>query len=357
MLFAGLYDSATLDGACAFAERQARLIAGLLIGQSEPLWTFTIVTTAASSDYSWLHDRQPVILTSQDALDRWLDTSTQNWDPKLSRLLDPYTDSDSPLEWCVVGSHPLRGTSLTPRNSYAVPQEVGRVGVESPTFIEPVEKRKDGIEALFSRQVAKGTSPSRGKRKRESSPPIDEKPSRSVKTEPVDVDASDSDVEILPDHPPVRSRLLPSLPHSFPHTHPQTDPPSQSKKGKSNSSPKVAAGTFLPSSPYSLTALSFPLKVSSHSNDDDGPEEKAQSSFLFHSTGATAHYRNCLAYHAVLAPQETGEIRARQIDSQNHIFLCQNLKAPCCLSLYVDLPLLVCIVSATRTLALLLPHT
>ena len=99
MLFAGLYDSATLDGACAFAERQARLIAGLLIGQSEPLWTFTIVTTAASSDYAWLHDRQPVILNSQESLDRWLDTSTQSWDPKLNRLLDPYNDSDSPLEW------------------------------------------------------------------------------------------------------------------------------------------------------------------------------------------------------------------------------------------------------------------
>jgi hypothetical protein len=105
MLFAGLYDSATLDGAlCCFCvlpcDRLMRCA-----GQSEPLWTFTIVTTEASSDYAWLHDRQPVILTSQDALDRWLDTSTQNWDPKLSRLLDPYTDSDFPLEWCAYESY------------------------------------------------------------------------------------------------------------------------------------------------------------------------------------------------------------------------------------------------------------
>jgi SOS response associated peptidase (SRAP) len=70
-------------------------------GQSEPLWTFTIVTTEASSGFSWLHDRQPVILTSQDALDHWLDTSTQTWDPKLNRLLGPHNDSDTPLEWCV----------------------------------------------------------------------------------------------------------------------------------------------------------------------------------------------------------------------------------------------------------------
>jgi len=178
MLFAGLYDSATLDG------------------QSEPLWTFTIVTTAASSDYEWLHDRQPVILTSQDALDRWLDTSTQDWDPKLSRLLDPYANTASPLE------------------CYAVPQEVGRVGVESPTFIEPVEKRKDGIEALFSRQTAKGSvsvpaSPARGKRKRE---PVDEAEEKAADvkaelTDVVDVDASGSDVEILHDHPPHAAKI------------------------------------------------------------------------------------------------------------------------------------------------------
>jgi hypothetical protein len=53
-------------------------------------------------------------------------------------------------------------------NSYAVPTEVGKVGTESPTFIEPVQKRKDGIEAMFTRQ-AKAAAGS-GKRKREPSP-------------------------------------------------------------------------------------------------------------------------------------------------------------------------------------------
>jgi putative SOS response-associated peptidase YedK len=208
MLFAGLYDSATLDG------------------QSEPLWTFTIVTTAATSDFAWLHDRQPVILTSQHAIDRWLDTSTQNWDPKLSRLLDPYSDSEaSPLE------------------CYAVPQEVGRVGVESPTFIEPVEKRKDGIEALFSRQ-AKATSqkpdasPVRGKRKREPSPLLDEVEGRGrdVKTErPIavdddDADAAVSDVEILPsDDVPSQ----PNLSRAKPKTRQGDNSPSTSRRRQS----------------------------------------------------------------------------------------------------------------------------
>lgn len=55
-------------------------------------------------------------------------------------------------------------------HSYAVPAEVGKVGTESPTFIEPVQKRKDGIEAMFMRQAAKATAEGSGKRKRESSP-------------------------------------------------------------------------------------------------------------------------------------------------------------------------------------------
>jgi len=43
--------------------------------------------------------------------------------------------------------------SLLNTHSYAVPGEVGKVGVESPTFIEPVQNRKDGIEAMFMRQA------------------------------------------------------------------------------------------------------------------------------------------------------------------------------------------------------------
>jgi hypothetical protein len=92
------------------------------------------------------------------------------------------------------------------------------VGTESPTFIEPVQKRKDGIEAMFMRQskaqksepdppsssVTIASPPARsGKRKRERSP---------GKPEAVDVDASEanSDVEILSG--PIQSvRPSPSL--------------------------------------------------------------------------------------------------------------------------------------------------
>lgn len=63
------------------------------------------------------------------------------------------------------------------RYSYAVPREVGKVGTESPTFIEPVQKRKDGIEAMFTRQTKAAQAQQRSdtKRKRESvSPAKDE---------------------------------------------------------------------------------------------------------------------------------------------------------------------------------------
>lgn len=116
LLMAGLYDSAVIDG--------------------RTIWSFTIVTTDAAPSFSWLHDRQPVFLTSKAALDTWLDTSSQTWTPELSKfVLHPYDDdANVPLE------------------CYQVPKEVGKIGTESPTFVEPVANRKDGIQAMFAKQ-------------------------------------------------------------------------------------------------------------------------------------------------------------------------------------------------------------
>ncbi|KIY73080.1 DUF159-domain-containing protein [Cylindrobasidium torrendii FP15055 ss-10] len=116
MLFAGLWDCVTLE--------------------VDPLWTFTIVTTAANKEFEWLHDRQPVILSNGEMLHLWLNTSSKKWDDSFNKLLDPYADKLSPLE------------------CYRVPKEVGKVGSESATFIEPIEKRKDGIQAMFAKQKA-----------------------------------------------------------------------------------------------------------------------------------------------------------------------------------------------------------
>ena len=82
-------------------------------GSTEPLWTFSIVTTDASKEFSWLHDRQPVILPDEAALDKWLDTSSGKWTPELSKLCAPYHSADHPLVWCVpttsIGSGTVHG--------------------------------------------------------------------------------------------------------------------------------------------------------------------------------------------------------------------------------------------------------
>ncbi|KZT68101.1 DUF159-domain-containing protein [Daedalea quercina L-15889] len=150
MLLAGLYDRAQLEG------------------ESEPLWTFTIVTTDANKDFQWLHDRQPVILSSMEALNAWLDTSEQQWTSELTKLVQPYHDSRAPL------------------TCYQVPKEVGKVGTESPTFIQPVAGRKDGIEAMFAKQAAVSSSqPSKNaKRKRSVSSLKTSDPAKHVKDEP-----------------------------------------------------------------------------------------------------------------------------------------------------------------------------
>jgi len=50
---------------------------------------------------------------------------------------------------------------------YQVPKEVGKVGTESASFIEPITNRKDGIEAMFSKQKILSSQPSSSLGKRE----------------------------------------------------------------------------------------------------------------------------------------------------------------------------------------------
>ena len=58
--------------------------------------------------------------------------------------------------------------------SYAVPKEVGKVGTDSPSYVLPVSKRKDGIEAMFSKQ--------REKAKARSAPAFASTPGKSAGT-------------------------------------------------------------------------------------------------------------------------------------------------------------------------------
>jgi len=152
MLLAGLYDCVTLEGA------------------TEPMWSFTIVTTAANKEFEWLHDRQPVILSSTSALDMWLDPNSQTWTTELTKLVEPYHDLQTPLQ------------------CYPVPKEVGKVGAESSTFIVPISNRKDGIHAMFSKQKQKQSLHDKRKRSSSAAPVIDltlEAEDSTQKTEPL----------------------------------------------------------------------------------------------------------------------------------------------------------------------------
>jgi len=111
-------------------------------------------------------------------------------------------------------------------NSYPVPQEVGKVGSQSPTFIEPVSQRRDGIQAMFAKQAS--SPPSSQKRKRaslpgpESNKPLDDK--KKVKVEQSHDD--DSDIEYIGDADAVnkpRSRTLEQA------TSPRTEPKSPAR--------------------------------------------------------------------------------------------------------------------------------
>jgi len=151
MLLAGLYDSATVQNTSSQVHSP----------QHHTLWTFTIVTTAANADFAWLHDRQPVILSSTAAVLSWLDTSSPSWSPQLTQLVQPYSDKILELE------------------CYQVSQQVGKVGTESPLFIEPIANRKDGIQAMFTKQREQ-----KGKKRRAEQKDEDSTTSKKSKSTP-----------------------------------------------------------------------------------------------------------------------------------------------------------------------------
>ncbi|CAG8485131.1 8307_t:CDS:2 [Ambispora leptoticha] len=113
MFFAGLYDCATLDDE-----------------PKEPLYSFTIVTTSASKQFSFIHDRMPVIL-DESQVEKWLDPNTK-WNRELAGMLKPY---EGELE------------------IYPVDKAVGKAGTDSPSYIVPVNPKdsKSSIESFFEK--------------------------------------------------------------------------------------------------------------------------------------------------------------------------------------------------------------
>ncbi|KAH7344678.1 hypothetical protein B0J17DRAFT_712329 [Rhizoctonia solani] len=158
-------------------------------------YTCTILTTEANSQLAFLHDRMPVILFGEQA-QMWLDVE-KGWQPGvLEELRKPY-----------------EGKLIC----YEVPAGVGKVGTEDPSFIEPLAKKKGGIEAMMGRMAKKpkreedaipkhepsdGMSDSLDVKEEESKPRVKSSPSKLPKKEPVTkpepeeiVLDNDSDVE------------------------------------------------------------------------------------------------------------------------------------------------------------------
>ena len=81
----------------------------------------------------------PLVLSTPAQILTWLDTSSQAWSPKVANLIRPFSTLDEKYNLVC----------------YAVPKEIGKIGRESSTLIEPVSKRKDGIEAMFAKQKQK----------------------------------------------------------------------------------------------------------------------------------------------------------------------------------------------------------
>lgn len=97
-------------------------------GESEPRYTFTIITTEVCKELSFLHDRQPLILPSNEAIATWLDPKAP-----LNEVEQLVKTFEGGLQY------------------FKVPREVGKVGNDDPGFILPIEDRKDGLMAAFGR--------------------------------------------------------------------------------------------------------------------------------------------------------------------------------------------------------------
>ena len=116
MCFAGLWDCVQYEG------------------QSDKLYTYTVITTDSNTQLKFLHDRMPVIFNNgSEAVKTWLDPARSEWSKELQSLLKPY---DGELE------------------CYPVDKAVGKVGNNSPSFIIPIDSKenKSNIANFFGNQ-------------------------------------------------------------------------------------------------------------------------------------------------------------------------------------------------------------
>ncbi|KAG0335917.1 hypothetical protein BG004_008264, partial [Podila humilis] len=118
MLMAAIYDVAKVQGA------------------GEPLYTYATITTNASPELEWLHDRMPVLISNwdKDKIRLWLDPNI-TWNSTLQAMLHPCD------EYWVKKVRNSEGRAITHRDyaleTYQVDEKVNSVRNDAPHFIEP----------------------------------------------------------------------------------------------------------------------------------------------------------------------------------------------------------------------------
>lgn len=115
-------------------------------GEDKPLYTFTVVTTASNEQLGFLHDRMPVILPNEKAIATWLGSNAELKSEEDVKKGDDVDDS-----WGLEVAKLLRPLQ-SELECYKVPTEVGKVDNSDPSFILPIEGRKDGLKAFFNKQ-------------------------------------------------------------------------------------------------------------------------------------------------------------------------------------------------------------
>ena len=176
MFFAGLWDSVTyqspVESRFKPSDDPEDTREPYPTGNPLPLATFTILTTDPAKDIRWLHDRMPCILSGWEDVSRWLDLGeVKGWEDGKGGTGDLLRGTAG-LDWWGCSLLLLVHVPDEPfHKSFPVPPEVGKIGKNSPTFIQPVSERSDGIKSFFQKQ-----QPSPAKKADKSSSPTKPEP-------------------------------------------------------------------------------------------------------------------------------------------------------------------------------------
>jgi hypothetical protein len=138
-----------------------------------------------------------------------------------------------------------------------VPKEVGKVGKESPSFIQPVQERKDGIKAMFAKQKQATSSEGTGTSEK---PNISDNPDGEVSQSSLESRSTTKRQRSMsPDKPDTheegssrkRVKIEPSETPKEGNETTQSDSPT---KRKPPASPRKKGGTTSPSKKSNLDA-------------------------------------------------------------------------------------------------------